>query len=38
MAYPVRDKPTVERFFKTLWEGLIQYLPAYKGPDVYSRG
>jgi putative transposase len=25
-------------FFKTLREGLIQYLPAYKGPDVYSRG
>lgn len=32
------DKPTVERFFKTLREGLIQYLPAYKGPDIYSRG
>src|SRR5712691_393700 len=32
------DKPTVERFFKTLREDLIQYLPAYKGPDVYSRG
>jgi transposase InsO family protein len=32
------DKPTVERFFKTLREALIQYLPAYKGPDVYSRG
>jgi transposase InsO family protein len=32
------DKPTVERFFKTLREGLIQYLPAYKGSDVYSRG
>jgi hypothetical protein len=32
------DKPTVERFFKTLREGLIQYLPAYKGPDVFSRG
>jgi transposase InsO family protein len=32
------DKPTVERFFRTLREGLIQYLPAYKGPDVYSRG
>jgi hypothetical protein len=28
----------VERFFKTLREGLIQYLPAYKGPDIYSRG
>ncbi|HEV2343919.1 MAG TPA: Mu transposase C-terminal domain-containing protein [Actinocrinis sp.] len=32
------DKPTVERFFRTLREGLIQYLPGYKGPDVYSRG
>jgi transposase InsO family protein len=32
------DKPTVERFFKTLREGLIQHLPAYKGPDIYSRG
>jgi transposase InsO family protein len=32
------DKPTCERFFKTLREGLIQHLPAYKGPDVYSRG
>jgi transposase InsO family protein len=32
------DKPTVERFFKTLREGLVQHLPAYKGPDVHSRG
>ncbi|MFI1989104.1 hypothetical protein [Actinoplanes sp. NPDC020271] len=32
------DKATVERFFRTLRQGLIQYLPAYKGPDVYSRG
>jgi putative transposase len=32
------DKPTVERFFKTLREGLIQHLSAYKGPDLYSRG
>jgi putative transposase len=32
------SKPTVERFFRTLREGLIQHLPAYKGPDVYSRG
>jgi putative transposase len=36
--YQGSDKPTVERFFKTLREDLIQYLPAYKGPDVYSRG
>jgi putative transposase len=34
----MRGKPTLERFFKTLREGLIQYLPAYKGPDIYSRG
>ena len=32
------DKPTVERFFRTLREGLIQHLPGYKGPDIYSRG
>ncbi len=32
------DKPTVERFFKSLREGLIQHLPAYKGPDLNSRG
>jgi transposase InsO family protein len=32
------DKPTVERFFRTLRESLLQHLPAYKGPDVYSRG
>lgn len=32
------DKPTVERFFRTLRQGLIERLPAYKGPDVHSRG
>jgi len=32
------DKPTIERFFRTLRESLLQHLPAYKGPDVYSRG
>lgn len=32
------DKPNVERFFRTLREALLQHLPAYKGPDVYSRG
>ncbi|MDF3292444.1 Mu transposase C-terminal domain-containing protein [Streptomyces silvisoli] len=36
--YKPTDKPTVERFFRTLREGLIQHLPAYKGPDIYSRG
>jgi len=33
-----RDKGPVERYFRTLREGLLQWLPAYKGPDVYSRG
>jgi transposase InsO family protein len=32
------DKPTVERLFKTLREGLIQYLPAYKGPGRLQPG
>lgn len=32
------DKPTLERFFKTLRQQLLAGLPAYKGPDVYSRG
>lgn len=36
--YKPTDKPTVERFFRTLREGLIQHLPAYKGPDLHSRG
>ena len=33
-----RDKGVVERFFRTLREDLLQVLPGYKGPDVYSRG
>jgi transposase InsO family protein len=33
-----RDKGPVERFFATLSEDLLQALPGYKGPDVYSRG
>lgn len=32
------DKPTIERFFLTLRQSLLQHLQAYKGPDVYSRG
>lgn len=32
------DKPTLERFFKTLRQQLLARLPAYKGPDVFSRG
>lgn len=32
------DKPALERFFRTLRQGLLEYLPAYKGPDIASRG
>jgi len=32
------DKGILERFFLTLRHGLLQSLPGYKGPDVYSRG
>jgi len=32
------DKPTIERFFLTLRQSLLQHLPAYKGQDIYSRG
>jgi integrase len=28
----------IERFFRTLRQGLLEALPGYKGPDVYSRG
>jgi len=35
--YTPTDKP-VERFFRTLGEGLLAALPGYKGPDVHSRG
>lgn len=38
IPYKPTDKPTCERFFRSLREGLTQYLPAYKGPDVFSRG
>ncbi|WP_024760424.1 helix-turn-helix domain-containing protein [Streptomyces exfoliatus] len=33
-----RDKGPVERYFRTLREGLLQALPGYKGPDIHSRG
>lgn len=33
-----RDKGPIERFFKTLREGLLESLPGYKGPDLFSRG
>lgn len=32
------DKPTIERFFRTLRHRLLEHLAAYKGPDIYSRG
>lgn len=32
------DKSMVERLFETINDGILQYLPGYKGPDVYSRG
>lgn len=35
--YTPTDKP-VERWFKTLNEGLLTALPGYKGSDVHSRG
>jgi len=34
----MRDKAAVERFFRTLSEGLLAALPGYKGPDVHRRG
>jgi transposase InsO family protein len=36
--YTPADKSPVERFFRTLREGLLEALPGYKGPDVFSRG
>lgn len=33
-----RDKGPIERFFRTVREDLLQMLPGYKGPDLYSRG
>lgn len=38
VPYKPTDKPTVERFFRTLRQQLLEQLPAYKGPDIYSRG
>jgi len=34
----MRGKGPVERFFRTLREDLLQALPGYKGPDIFSRG
>ncbi|MEH0517304.1 TnsA-like heteromeric transposase endonuclease subunit [Streptomyces sp. B21-079] len=33
-----RDKGPLERFFKTVREGVLESLPGYKGPDLFSRG
>jgi len=38
ISHKPTDKPTIERFFRTLRQQLLEHLPAYKGPDVYSRG
>lgn len=32
------DKGPLERFFGTVRQGLLQYLPGYKGPDINARG
>jgi len=36
--YTPTDKPQVERIFRTIRESLLENLPGYKGPDVWSRG
>ncbi len=36
--YSPTDKSPLERWFKTLGEGLLVALPGYKGSDVHSRG
>lgn len=36
--YQGSDKSIVERWFRSLGEGLLERLPAYTGPDLYSRG
>ncbi|MFB6984511.1 TnsA-like heteromeric transposase endonuclease subunit [Streptomyces sp. NPDC056304] len=33
-----RDKGPLERFFRTVREGVLEDLPGYKGPDLFSRG
>jgi transposase InsO family protein len=33
-----RDKGPVERFFRRIREDLLQAMPGYKGPDLFSRG
>ncbi len=38
LTYKPTDKPTLERFFRTARQGLLDKLAAYKGPDIASRG
>ncbi|QKT13752.1 Mu transposase C-terminal domain-containing protein [Rhodococcus sp. W8901] len=37
-TYKGSDKGPLERWFRTLREGLLEYLDGYMGPDLYSRG
>jgi transposase InsO family protein len=37
-VYSPADKAAVERYFKSVREGLLEALPGYKGPDVHARG
>ncbi|MGD0702479.1 MAG: hypothetical protein ABSA02_21675 [Trebonia sp.] len=37
-VYQATDKAALERFFRTLREGLLAALPGYEGPDVHRRG
>lgn len=36
--YTATDKAPLERWFRSLGEGLLAALPGYKGADVHSRG
>ena len=36
--YQPEDKAQVERIFLTIRKGFWEYLPGYKGPDIWSRG
>lgn len=36
--YTPTDKAFIERIFRTIREDFVEYLPGYKGPDLFSRG
>ena len=36
--YAPTDKSQIERTFRTIRQSLLENLPGYKGPDVWSRG